>query len=249
MGGLGLEDQRVLEQTQEFMAVIESTSMTKSYKMLVLLAMLQLDRMPGSIRIEELCQAVRRIASRSSVLRADIGDKHLESDQRLRKHLESNPIQAWIGQASGRGKAYFEYEGEEFRWQGPSDIADREHFALLVRELVEWRLAEYLDRNGQQAGHRCRIIMSGKNPIIKLPSRTSVANIPIDWVSVQIDGKAYMAKFAREFINVLRETQESRVNILGDILRGWYGPTVGQAGTRFEVQLIEEADGWHLRKL
>jgi hypothetical protein len=91
--------------------------------------------------------------------------------------------------------------------------------------------------------------MSGKNPIIKLPSRTSVANIPIDWVSVQIDGKAYMAKFAREFINVLRETQESRVNILGDILRGWYGPTVGQAGTRFEVQLIEEADGWHLRKL
>jgi hypothetical protein len=249
MGGLGLEDQRVLEQTQEFMAVIESTSMTKSYKMLVLLAMLQLDRMPGSIRIEELCQAVRRIASRSSVLRADIGDKHLESDQRLRKHLESNPIQAWIGQASGRGKAYFEYEGEEFRWQGPSDIADREHFALLVRELVEWRLAEYLDRNGEQEGHRCRIIMSGKNPIIKLPSRTSVANIPIDWVSVQIDGKAYMAKFAREFINVLRETQESRVNILGDILRGWYGPTVGQAGTRFEVQLIEEADGWNLRKL
>jgi hypothetical protein len=25
---------------------------------------------------------------------------------------------------------------------------------LLVRELVEWRLAEYLDRNGEQEGHR-----------------------------------------------------------------------------------------------
>ena len=249
MGGLGAEDQRVIEQAQEFMKVIESTSMTRSYKMLVLLAMLQLDRMPGSIRIEELIQAVRRMAIRSSVLRADIGESHLESDQRLRRHLESNPIENWTGPGSGRGKVYFEYTDGEFRYLGPSDIVDRERFAALVRELVEWRLAEYLDRSGEQVGHRCRIIMSGKNPIIKLPSRTSVANIPIEWVSVQIDGKAYVAKFAQEYINVVRETQESRVNILGDILRGWYGPTVGQRGTRFEVQLVEDADGWHLRKL
>jgi hypothetical protein len=249
MGGLGLEDQLVIEQTQEFMQVIESTSMTKSYKMLVLLAMLQLDRMPGSVTIGELCQAVRRIASRSSVLRADIGDKHLESDQRLRKHLESNPIQAWIGQASGRGKAYFEYEGEEFRWQGPSDIADREHFALLVRELVEWRLAEYLDRSGEQGGNRCRIISSGDRPIIKLPTRIRVENLPLGWEPIRIGDKVYQAKFARQYINVVRETESSTENVLGELLRRWYGPNVGQRGTRFEVLLMNSGDTWELVRL
>jgi hypothetical protein len=89
---------------QPQLKVGKSTSMTKSYKMLVLLAMLQLDRMPGSIRIEE------------------------------------------------------------FRYLGLSNIVDREHFGMLVRELVEWRLAEYLDRSGQQEGHRCRIIHSFRRP-------------------------------------------------------------------------------------
>jgi superfamily II DNA or RNA helicase len=249
MGGLGAEDQRVIEQTQEFMKVIESTSMTKSYKMLVLLAMLQLDRWPGSIRIEELCQAVRRMVGRSSALQADIGQEHLESDQRLRRHLESNPIRAWAGQASGRGKAYFEYTDGEFRYLGPSDGIDRERFGALVRELVEWRLAEYLDRSGEEEGHRCRIILSGRNPIIKLPSRTRVKNLPLGFVPIRIEHKDYIAKFAKEFINKIQERESSTDKVLGAILRRWYGPTVGQRGTRFEVQLVEDADGWHLRKL
>jgi hypothetical protein len=173
----------------------------------------------------------------------------LESDQRLRKHLESNPIQAWIGQASGRGKAYFEYEGEEFRWQGPSDIADRERFGILVRELVEWRLAEYLDRNGQQAGHRCRIIMSGDRPIIKLPSRTRVENLPLGFVPIRIEHKDYIAKFAKEFINKIQETESSTEKVLGELLRRWYGPSVGQRGTRFEVLLMNNGDTWELVRL
>jgi hypothetical protein len=106
-----------------------------------------------------------------------------------------------------------------------------------------------LDRGREQAGHRCRIISAGGGrPIIKLPSRTREANIPIDWVSIEIDGKAYMAKFAKQYINIVRETQESKKNVLGDILRSWHGPTVGQRGTRFEVQLVQDTDGWHLRK-
>jgi hypothetical protein len=249
MGGLGAEDQRVIEQTQEFMTVIESTSMTRSYKMLVLLAMLQLDRMPGSIRIEELCQAVRRMAIRSSALRADIGESHLESDQRLRRHLEIYPIQKWTGPGSGRGKVYFEYTEGEFRYLGPSDIVDREHFGMLVRELVEWRLAEYLDRSGEQAGHRCRIILSGKDPIIKLPSRTRVENLPIGFVPIRIEHKDYIAKFAKEFINKIQERESSTDKVLGAILRRWYGPTVGQRGTRFEVLLKNAGDTWELVRL
>jgi hypothetical protein len=249
MGGLGLEDQRVLEQAQEFMQVIESTSMTKSYKMLVLLAMLQLDRMPGSIRIEELCQAVRRVASRSSVLRADIGQEHLVSDQRLRRHLESKQISAWTGPDGGLGRVYYEYTDGEFRYLGLSDGIDRERFGALVRELVEWRLAEYLDRSGEQEGYRCRILASGDRPIIKLPSRERVVDLPMGWVVIRIGDREYQAKFAREYINVVRETESSTENVLGDLMREWYGPSVGQRGTRFEVLLRSDGNIWDLVRI
>jgi hypothetical protein len=245
MGGFDAEDRAAWEHQRVFLGVIESTPMTKSYKMLVLLAMLQSESIPDEITIGKMVQNIRRIANRSAVLRADLGQEHLKSDLRLQRHLERNPIEAW----TNTGKAYFEYREGVFRWVGGDLGPHRERFAGLLRELVDWRLAEYLDRGREQAGHRCRIISAGGGrPIIKLPSRTGEANIPVDWVSVEIDGEAYMAKFAKEYINMVRETQESKKNVLHDILRSWHGPTVGQRGTRFEVQLVQDTDGWHLRK-
>jgi hypothetical protein len=255
MGGFDAEDRAAWEHQRVFLGVIESTPMTKSYKMLVLLAMLQSESIPGEITIGQMVQNIRRIANRSAVLRADLGQEHMESDQKFQRHLERNPIAAWTntgsvrrGGATGTEKAYFEYREGVFRWVGGELGPHRERFAGLLRELVDWRLAEYLDRGRQQAGHRCRIILSDDRPIIKLPRRTGEANIPVDWVSVEMDGNAYMVKFAKQYINIVRETQESKKNVLGDILRSWHGPTVGQRGTRFEVQLVQDTDGWHLRK-
>jgi hypothetical protein len=245
MGGFDAEDRAAWEQQRVFLGVIESTPMTKSYKMLVLLAMLQSESIPDEITIGQMVQNIRRMANRSAALRDDLGQEHLKSDLRLQRHLERNPIDAWT-KPDG---AYFEYREGIFRWVGGELGPHRERFAGLLRELVDWRLAEYLDRGRSQAGHRCRIISAGGGrPIIKLPSRTGEANIPVDWVSVEIDGEAYMAKFAKEYINMVRETQESKKNVLHDILRSWHGPTVGQRGTRFEVQLVQDTDGWHLRK-
>jgi superfamily II DNA or RNA helicase/diadenosine tetraphosphate (Ap4A) HIT family hydrolase len=245
MGGLQAEDRAAWEHQRSLFEMVEVTSMTKSYKMLVLLAMLQSESIPGEITIGQMVQNIKRIANRSAVLRADLGQEHLESDSKLRRHMEVNPIDAWT-KPDG---AYFEYREGVFRWVGGELGPHRERFAGLLRELVDWRLAEYLDRGREQAGHLCRIILAGGGrPIIKLPSRTGEANIPVDWVSIEIDGKAYAAKFAQQYINMVRETQESKKNVLGDILRSWHGPTVGQRGTRFEVQLVQDTDGWHLRK-
>jgi hypothetical protein len=261
MGGFDAEDRAAWEHQRSFFDTFEVTPMTKSYKMLVLLALLQSDPLqsdilsgetvqggtgPLEIGISAIVQAVRRMAYRSAALRADLGEEHLESDSKLRRHMEVNPIDAWT-KPDG---AYFEYREGVFRWVGGELGPHRERFAGLLRELVDWRLAEYLDRGRPQEGHLCRIISAGGGrPIIKLPSRTGEANIPVDWVSVEMDGNAYMAKFAKQYINIVRETQESKKNVLSDILRSWHGPTVGQRGTRFEVQLVQDADGWHLRKV
>jgi len=261
MGGLEDGDRAAWEQQREFLKVVEKTAMTKSYKMLVLLALLQSDARPRDnesmeIGISAMVQAVRRMAERSAVLRDDLGEEHLESDAKLRRHLEANPIKAWTNSGSARrngaldtDKIYFEYREGVFRWVGGDLGPHRARFAELLRELVDWRLAEYLDRGKEQEGYLCRIISSGDKPIIKLPKRTDEANIPTQWISVEIDEKTYMAKFAQQYINVVRESQDSKINVLSDILRGWYGSTVGQSGTRFEVQLVQESGIWHLRKV
>lgn len=261
MGGLEVGDRAAWEHQREFLKVVEETAMTKSYKMLVLLALLQSDPQPSDtgsmeIGIGPMVQAVRRMADRSSVLRDDLGAEHLESDTKLKRHLENNPIKAWTNSGSVRrngaldtDKIYFEYREGVFSWAGVDLGPHRARFAELLRELVDWRLAEYLDRGKVEEGYVCRIISSGDRPIIKLPSRKGGANIPTDWITVEIEGKTYMAKFAQQYINVVRESQDSKINVLSDILRGWYGPTVGQSGTRFEVQIVQESGVWHLRKI
>ena len=35
---------------------------------------------------------------------------------------------------------------------------------------------------------------------------------------------------------MIRAERESEANVLGDILRGWFGPDVGLPGTRFQVE-------------
>ena len=168
MGGLQAEERAAWEHQRTFLEVVETTSMTKSYKMLVLLALLQSDPLqsdtprgetvqggtgPLEIGISAIVQAVRRMADRSAALRTDLGEEHLESDSKLRRHMEVNPIRvltnsgsARRNEAGGTDKVYFEYREGIFRWVGGELGTHRERFAGLLRELVDWRLAEYLDR-------------------------------------------------------------------------------------------------------
>lgn len=58
-------------QASQFLDELETTPMSRSYKMVVLLAMLNEGRLPGAIDVLDLSRAVARLASRSSKLRAD----------------------------------------------------------------------------------------------------------------------------------------------------------------------------------
>jgi superfamily II DNA or RNA helicase/diadenosine tetraphosphate (Ap4A) HIT family hydrolase len=184
MGGLTAQDRAAWEHQREFLEVVEKTAMTKSYKMLVLMALLQSgsqsrDTGPFEMGIGAMVQAVRRMADRSAVLREDIGEEHLESDAKLRRHLAANPIKAWTNSgsvrrngAAGNDKVYFEYHEGIFRWVGSDLGPHRARFAELLRELVDWWMAEFIDRLNHRSGFFCRIIASNERPIIKLPART-----------------------------------------------------------------------------
>ena len=69
MGDLTAGERSVVESVGDFLDVVETTPMTKSFKMLTLLAMLNLDAFPGQIHIADLTQEFQRIARRNETLR------------------------------------------------------------------------------------------------------------------------------------------------------------------------------------
>jgi hypothetical protein len=98
-----------------------------------------------------LAARLERIAERSPVLRQELAAT-MEGGGSVAAMLKSNPLRAWAGTKRGEGSDFFELDGDRFATRfgvdGGSGIepGDREALPGLARELVEWRLAEYLSR-------------------------------------------------------------------------------------------------------
>lgn len=149
---------------------LETTPMTRSYKMMLLLAMLNDDRLPGTVTIDDPATSVTQLARRSARLREDFGAA-LDDAQAMRRHLEVNPIAAWSGGAGTHGIAYFAYEAGHFSSRFDVPVSHREALQELVRELVDWRLAEYLQRQPENEDViLCKVSHAGGRPITFFPT-------------------------------------------------------------------------------
>jgi hypothetical protein len=126
----------------------------------------------------------------------------------------------------------------------------RSDFQDLVRELAEWRVAEYLERSrpdAQQSGwFTCRVSHAGGRPILFLPDRKRQAGIPEGWTPVYVDGKWTRANFVSKAINVVQDPH-GQENRLAEILRGWFGDDAGRPGTRQQVEFEPYEDGFAMR--
>ncbi len=232
MGDLPADQRSALEKSGPFLDALEATDMTKSYKMVLLVSMLNADRFPGAIAIEELTKGFREIAGRSAALKNDVG-VDLRDEGALRRLIEKNPIEAWAG-GKGTGQiSYFQYEGGVFRTTIPGSSATREALQQLTREIAEWRLAEYLRRPGPAAGgerrFECKVSHSNGRPILFL-DRALHSDLPEGWTPVTIDGNRYEANFVKVAVNVIRQP-EKEGNELPNILRSWFGADAGLPGT------------------
>ena len=100
--GLDATQQEVLGANRAWFEALETTPLTRSYKMLVLLAMLNADQFPGEIDLDTLAGGVRTIASRTAALQGEFGEALLQPSE-IRSLLERNPIEAWTGGAGTNG--------------------------------------------------------------------------------------------------------------------------------------------------
>jgi len=235
-GDLNAIEKEVLVRHRDFLAELETTPMSKSYKMVTLLALLQESALPGVLEIGNIVGAVRRIVRRSAALQADFGGD--VDDQTLQKVLEENPITAWVGGRGTGGRSYFSYQNGQFATLFDEQNSSREVFQDLVREIVEWRLTDYLRRtinSGTTAEFVCKVIQSGGRPSIKLPERERSVAIPDGWAPVTVETVPHEVNFAKIAVNVIR-LPGSEANVLPEITRRWFGPDAGQRGTDFRVR-------------
>ena len=232
----------------EFLQELEVTRMTKSYKMVVLKGMLA-HQFPGRIGNDELVAFFKRHADRSSILKAELG-RAVDDEAQLRKHIEDNPIAAWIGREASTGQPFFEYANGEFASAFPVDEAKVVAYRELVEELVEFRLAEYWQRYREKQGvgdtYVLRVIRNATDkPILMLPDRDRHPAIPTGPAPVSVDGRECEATFAKIAVNVVRGTDGGE-NELPQILGGWFGDEVGARGHIHKVYLRRRDADWSL---
>lgn len=134
--------QAAFERHGAFLNELETSSMTRSYNMLLLRAMLDEGALPGSLDVDRLTESFARAALRNPLYRKDISVDPADRPA-LRDLLVKNPIPAWTGAAEGR---LFAWDGHRFATAFPVPSETKAGIAELAGEIVEWRLAEYLAR-------------------------------------------------------------------------------------------------------
>ena len=225
--------------------------MTKSYKMVVLDAMLHAGQLPGEMTVPELAQAVIRLTRYSPDLRSDF-EGALDDARDLEGLLRDNPINAWVGGGTPNKDPYFELEGDRFRTLFKVKGEEREAFQDLAAELVEWRLSQYLDRapslaTARRAIYSCNVSHAGEGrPMLFLPARQTNPGLPEGWTEIVADGDPYEANFVKVALNVIRHP-ETTENVLPQKLLEWFGPNAGASGTNHKVTLAQEESGWVLK--
>lgn len=236
---------------QSFLEALEITPMTRSFKMLTLQAMLNLDRFPGDIDIDTLRSEFRRLAKRSAELTRDVGTA-LDDDTALRQLLELNPIAAWTGARGTRDRQFFSYADGKFATTFAVPTEMRTPLQELTRELVDWRLAQYLSRTQADPPPDdgpvrllCKVSHSGSAPILFLPDRKKHPATPTGWTGVETAEGTFEANFVKDTVNVLRKPG-SRENVLSEVLRQWFGPDAGMPGTRQFVAFEQTETGWRM---
>lgn len=140
LGALSAEEAAVAGAAPELFELLQTTAMTRSYKMVLLLSWIASGRFPSPIGLDELGRAFSRLALRTGPLALDVS-VDLRDARAVERLVRDNPVKAWV--ATG----LFAFDGALSLSAEAPDSSDV--FTDMLRELAEWRLAQYLHRRRQ----------------------------------------------------------------------------------------------------
>ena len=251
------DEQRVLARHAESLSTFETESITKSYKLVALRAMLRdqalRDGAPvGSVAASslELIRAdPRLIADTQNQELGDLDDVDIETWTRF---WRAWPLSHLAGEESTR-TAQFRFadrEGvERFQPRFTVEAEDGDTFDEMVAELVEWRLQQYLlaKQGAPEGAYILKVNHSSGKPILML-DRGRCPNLPEGDAEFLADGDLFVGRFVRVALNVAHRPGEES-NQLAGLLRGWFGPSAGLPGTSNSVALEVVDDRWVMRPI
>jgi superfamily II DNA or RNA helicase/HKD family nuclease len=232
MGGLNANEKASLAAAQGFFTSLEKTEASRSYKIVLLLALFDGDDLRATIAIEELTRSVAALAKRMHRLEDDFS-VDLSSSSKLQRLLVAQPIEAFVNAKGMDGVPYFKFDGKAFSFD--FQIPDLDLFGALLREILDWRLAQYLSRT-QVTDTVCRVSRNqGGQPILFLPSNEADLRLPEGPLEIEVNGEVMEASVRKIAINVVRRPGAS-INELPAILSGWFGEDVGLPGRSDRVR-------------
>lgn len=232
----------------EFLRELERTAMTRTYKMVVLEAMLRDGAFQPVVSLADIVQhfrahfqhaRYRHELDGTPVTRiADVETATLE------RYILDNPINAWIGGNRGEPSRHFRWSERDrtFAYVGPI-ASDVSAFAAAVAERAGWRIEAHLARPGpDQAAYKVIPASQGSRAIIMLGAENG-DGLPrsAGWQVVRINGRLTYAKFAKIAINTLAEQPDDENLLTAELLK-MFGPDLLRFDRPHRVLVVREPD-------
>ncbi|MHB8951915.1 MAG: DEAD/DEAH box helicase family protein [Pirellulaceae bacterium] len=256
-GDLSEAERQVVETFHDWLRTVETTSLNKAYKMVVLRVLLDQSALFVGTDLHSFGRQCRRFMRDHPVLRRDLeGDRHAVDHERADDETWTAwwiqwPISRWLDKQNGF--RWFRRNGDHFEFGPDCPEPLQPVLESLTEELVDWRLAAYskshgfVDADEGEVTFEAKVSHAGGRPILFIPEKSKEPGRPIGPTNVQLpDGSRWEFKFVKVACNVAKLVGEPG-NQLSDLLREWFGPDAGLPGTDFAV-LFESKDGvWHAR--
>lgn len=238
MGGLSSDEKSAWSAARDFITNLEKTETSRSYKIVLLLAMLDGETLIPSLSIDELTRRVAALAIRIHRLSEDFS-VDLSNTGALKKLLIDNPIEAFVSARGMGGVPYLKFDGDTFSIA--FEIFEPVAIGALLREVLDWRLAQYLSR-GQVGDVVCRVSRNtGGQPILFLPTNKSSGSLPEGPLEIEVHGRPMEATIAKIAVNAVKAPGSS-TNELPKILETWFGADAGLPGRSDRVRFRRNAN-------
>lgn len=148
MNDLDGVDHEIARTHQAFLSELETTAMTKSFKMVLLEAFQELDGWNSPPTTSKLAERSWQVLQRRRALLDDLPPTQRDTsdgfNEAWHRYWLENPINAWAGGNRAATKSsYFQVKDRKFQASFELSALHTKKFELMVQELIDYRLAAY----------------------------------------------------------------------------------------------------------
>lgn len=171
MEDLGETETQLVSQQTPFLSELETTRMSKSFKMVLLEAFQELDGWRKPPELSVLASQSLKILQRRRSLLGELPENLRENPEQKpwRAYWRKNPVNAWVG-GNTKTAGPFKIMGEHFAAAITLESDQIATFTALVQELVDYRLASYEARgNIEPIDQNVSVLPNGELAGTELP--------------------------------------------------------------------------------